>query len=164
RGEGELAKVHRTSRMAPSAARDGGGEHADGVDRAGTDPHGRAAQACGVQSQRLCRSGIAKNTRLMAELAFDPLDACHRRSNRGKPTGDCNTFGDQTEATEADRGALRSVQGINSSFVCPQANPVFENYPAASPLGSMVLAPAVIGTVGASGAELQGPPSGAPVP
>ncbi len=113
-----------------------------------------------LQIQRLCRAGLAKNSRLIVELALNALDACHRRNDRGKPTGDCNAFEDQTEATEAGRGPIRADPGI--ALGCQSGNPVLQNYPTDSSLGSMVLGPALFTTIGASGAELQGTPSGPP--
>lgn len=112
-----------------------------------------------LETQRLCRAGVAKNSRLIVSLALDALDACHRRANRGKETGDCNTFADQTEATEANRGPIRADPGIGLG--CKPGNPVLQNYPPdSSPLGSMVLGPAFLDTIGASGAELQGTSTG----
>src|SRR5262245_8806114 len=118
----------------------------------------------------------------MVSYDLSALDACHSRSSKGKPTGDCNaladgdlaqmacqaTLGPPVDETQRDtscKGVMRANDGIAAGFACQPTSPVLQNYPpnAVSGTGSTasvelaldVLGPVMLSTVGKSGAELQ---------
>ena len=108
---------------------------------------GAPASAASPKVERRCRKEIGKQAVRMAQKALARIDACHKRRDAGKFSGNCN----------AVPGTLFTLPVQYIARACKSADQVNANYPNGD-VGAAVSA-AVQRLVTASAEELQGGPS-----
>lgn len=107
-----------------------------------------------VKASRNCRKEIGSKLSKVPQTGLALVDACHKRRDKGKFTGDCNDLA----AADLKGKLVKTEAAVTKGIVkkCLAGDPVLGNYPGGDPDG--VFFPVAENAVEAAGAALLGAP------
>ena len=103
------------------------------------------------KTTRRCRNAIAGATSRLVSAGLKSIDACHKKRDTGKFTGDCNTLAGASAYSFAE---TRATAGIGAA--CTPGNPALHNYPDGRVADALL--PAVRDLLESNAQEVQGQP------